>query len=396
MNWIYQWSAVSMGGQRLAGRVAAGSEREARQHVVAQGLSPISVDLDIVGTVRSVIHPNELPVKALADCFQFLAESSELELPLAEMLLIAQRSTENKPLKEHLAKARVYLSQGASYSDAVERAGGVPVFAIQLLRTAEQTGAPGALAEAFGSLRDHYRIHAEFVRRTRRAVFQPAITAAIVFLVVVFVVTVLVPRLRPLFMLFKDLPWLAQAIFSIAEAVSNNLLLSGGVVLAIGVGVFHQRRQIAALLPGVEALLAAIGAFQLCTALSLLIKSGFPAARAVAVAGAGLGGEIAQKVAVAATRVSHGAPLSAALAGVGLRQEVLETIRRKEQVGQLDQGLAQAAAFYRRFVEDRFDVLATNVGLVLTFLAAGLLVVVGVAIFLPLYAGIGSLSVGVN
>lgn len=394
MKTVYQWTAISAGGQRITGSLTAQNLADARRQVRAQGLTPIQVDQDPIRTLRAWIHPTQLRVRSLADAFGFLAESAELDLPLADILVIAERSTNDKRLKEHLAASRAFLAQGASFSHAVERAGGMPIFAIQLLRTAEESGAPGALAEAFRSLRDHYRVHAEFNRRTRKAVFQPTITALIVFAVVVFVVTVLVPRLRPLFALFKDLPWLARAVFAVADTVSEHTWLSAGIFLGSVVLAWSQRVRLMTALPGVEPLMAAIGGFQICTALGLLLRSGFPAARALAIVGAGLEGRLGERVVRAATRISQGTPLSAALAGVGLKAEVLETIRRKEEIGQLAQGIGQAGGFYRRFVEDRFDVLANNIGLVLSLAAAGLLVVVGLAIFMPLYAGLGSLSVG--
>lgn len=394
MKRIYQWTAISAGGQRIAGSVAAENSADAQRQVRAQGLTPIQVDPDPIRTLKAWIHPTQLSVRSLADAFGFLTESSELELPLADVLVIAERSASNKRLKEHLAASRAFLAQGASFSHAVERAGGMPIFAIQLLRTAEESGAPGALAEAFRSLREHYRVHAEFNRRTRKAIVQPAITALIVLAVVVFVVTVLVPRLRPLFALFKDLPWLARAVFTVADTVSEHAVLAGAVFLGSVALAWSQRATLIAALPGVKPLMAAIGGFQICTALGLLLRSGFPAARALAIVGSGLEGQLGKRVAHAATRISHGTPLSAALAGVGLKAEVLETIRRREEIGQLAEGIGQAGAFYRRFVEDRFDVLANNIGLALSLAAAGLLVLVGLAIFMPLYAGLGSLSVG--
>jgi general secretion pathway protein F len=394
MKCLYRWTAISPAGQRLTGRVAADSQAEAHRQVRAQGLAPMQVDLDILGTIQAWIRPPELSVATMASCFTFLAESADLELPLADLLVIAQRSATDKRLREQLATVRAFLAQGASLSQAMERAGGVPVFAVQLLRTAEESGAPGALAEAFRSLRDHYRVHAEFVRRTRKAVVQPAITTTIVFAVVVFVVTVLVPRLRPLFALFKDLPFLARVIFRLADTVNQHLLVSAALFGGLVALAWHQRTRLMAALPGVEALMAAIGGFQICMALSVLLKSGFPAARALSIVAAGLGGTLGRRVAGAAARISQGTPLSVALAGVGLKQEVLETLRRKEEVGQLAQGIGQAAAFYRRFVEDRFDTLATSIGLVLSIAAAALLATVGIAIFLPLYSGLGNLSVG--
>jgi type II secretory pathway component PulF len=394
VKFVYRWTAISAGGQRIAGCVTADDSADARRQMRAQGLKPIQVEPDPIRTLKAWIHPQQLSVRSLAEAFGFLAESSELELPLADVLAIAERSASDERLKQHLAAWRAFLAQGASFSDAIERAGGMPVFAIQLLRTAEESGAPGALAEAFRSLGDHYRVHGEFSRRTRKAIVQPAFTAVIVFAVVVFVVTVLVPRLRPLFALFKDLPWLARAVFGVADMVSEHSVLSGVVFLGAVVIAWNRRTTLIGALPGVQTLLAAVGGFQICTALGLLLRSGFPAARALTIVGAGLEGQLGKRVAHAATRVSHGTPLCTALAGVGLKAEVLEMIRRREQIGQLAEGIARAGAFYRRFVEERFDVLANNIGLALTLAAAGLLIVVALGIFMPLYAGLGSLSMG--
>src|SRR5581483_6133358 len=118
---------------------------------------------------------------------------------------------------------------------------------------------------------DHYRVHAEFRRKTRKALVQPMVTASIVFAVALFVVAVLVPRLRPLFALFKDLPALARITFGIADAMNQH----GEVTVAAVLGIFAlgwtRRDWLIARVPGVPALLTRLCAFQICIALGILL-----------------------------------------------------------------------------------------------------------------------------
>jgi type II secretory pathway component PulF len=359
----------------------------------ARGLTPLDCGVDLVGTARAIVRPKALSLAAVAECFGAIAESLRLELPIAEVLRNAERNTADPQMRRHLAVARRVLSQGGHLSEGFERAGGMPGFAIQVLRTAEQAGARGALGEVCAALRDHYRVHAEFRRKTRKALVQPMITASIVFAVALFVVAVLVPRLRPLFALFKDLPALARITFGIADAMNQH----GEVTVAAVLGIFAlgwtRRDWLIARVPGVPALLTSLGAFQVCMALGILLKGGHPAARALALVGAGLQGSLAQRVNQAATRVGAGVTLSTALAGVGLRQEVLETLRHGEQLGAVPEALDRSAEYYKRYVEQRFEALAQTLGLALTLSAASLLVLVALAVIFPLYSALGNLSI---
>lgn len=390
----FRWTGLGADGRRRTGRIAAASAAEARRRLAARRLTHVAVRLDPVTTLVQRWRAGRLGPDQLADCFGFLADSTTLALPLADALRMAERSSARPETRAVLARARQGVARGLGLPDALERAGGLPPFAVQLLRTAETSGTADALAETFATLRDHYRLHAEFSRRVRRALVQPAVTGAIVLGVAVFVLLVLIPRLRPLFQLFRDVPALARLLFEAADTLSRHsalTLLALGGLLALGA---VRWREVLRRLPALHALTRAIGGFQICTSLALLLRANVPAARALELTADGVGGELARPLAAAGRRVAQGVQLSAALAGVGLRQEVLQTIRRGEQLAQVPQALERAAAHYKRFLEDRFDSLSQSVGLVMTFAAAGLLALVGTAIFLPLYAGLGSLSIG--
>jgi type II secretory pathway component PulF len=335
-----------------------------------------------------------LAARALAELFGYVADAAALELPIADILAMAEQSAADRATRQALARARPLVRAGLHLSQALERTGALPAFAVQLLRTAEISGRAGALGEAAAALRDHYRTQAEFASRMRRAMIQPAITGAIVLGVALFVLLVLVPRLRPLFALFREAPWIAQAVFWLVDGLSRSAgVLLPAAALALG-AAWWQRDALLARLPVLDGLVTALIGYQVLAALGLLLKAGLPAARALGLIADGLGPRAADRLRRAERRVASGVPLWSALAGLGLRAEALETIRRGHQLGQLIPALERATFHYRRYLDTRFDVLAQTLGLGMTLATAGLIALVGLIVFVPIYSGLSSATFG--
>lgn len=337
-------------------------------------------------------RPRRLRAGALADLFGYFAEAAALELPVADMLDMAARSASDGRVRAVLRRARAALRRGAGLSAAFAQTGAVPAFAVQLLRVAEASGAPGALGEAFAALREHYRTQAELAGRLRRAVVQPAITATLVLGVALFVFTVLVPRLRPLFAVFREAPAVSRWVFAAADLVSQHLAVVGLAVGGLLAAGWRWRDRALGLVPVLRHVTAAVEAYQVCASLALLLRAELPVSRAVALAADGIGGRVGAELERARRRVANGLPLSAALAAIGLRAEALEAIRKGEQLGQVAQALGKAAWYYRRYLDQRCDTLAQTLGLGATFAAAAMLALVAMTVFLPIYAAIGSAS----
>lgn len=117
-----------------------------------------------------------------------------------------------------------------------------------------------------------------------------------------------------------------------------------------------------------------------------------PATQALAVTALGLAGPLRRRVEQAGRRVAQGLALSAALAGVELNAEVLQTLRQGEQLGQAAPALERATTHYKRAIDKHYANLSQALGIAMLLIGAGVLVGVGLTIFMPLYAGLGSLS----
>lgn len=263
-----------------------------------------------------------LPAEILSVICAQLALLQKAGIRLEEGAALLARDAGDKDVRSALDALSARLRTGESLSGAMERQGAFPGY---LVRMVEIGQAAGRLDEVLDSLSEYYRREAETDSAVRRAVFYPAVMAALLCVVFFLLLT-------------RVLPVFGQVFEELGVALSpaaRGLLLAGeagkyaggalAVLLAAAAALFllfSRRaggRALEARLLGRGAAGRAVDRSRFASAMALMLRSGLPLDEAAERAGGLLeGSSLAEGMARCREAMERGTDFPAAVAGCGL------------------------------------------------------------------------------
>jgi type IV pilus assembly protein PilC len=285
-------------------------------------------------------------------------------------------------------------------SEAIRAEGDLypPVFAASLVA-----------GERSGSLEVVLRRFVQYLR-LNQALRRKAVSASVypLFLIVMMVgvISVLVVHVLPQFQDFystlgAQLPASTRLVMAFAVGTRRNLWLILLALAAAAMTLFLWARRegsgavIDSLLlkiPYIGRLMRMYATSQLSRTLSTLLGGGLPLLNALEVAAASIGNRaVAAAVSAATSHIREGRSLTVALDSTGIVDHLaIEMVKVGEQTGALGEMLAAVADFYDEELDTRIAVLLSLVEPVMLVLMAGIVAVVLLAFYLPLFQAISN------
>jgi len=182
---------------------------------------------------ESVIIERELTASQLSRLFVSLGMVYESGLSVTEGLSILLGVANNQTEKRLLTALSEAMLNGSRLSDAFEKTGGLPQYALSLLKVAEYTG---QMAETCQALADFYDKRDRLSQAIRSSLFYPLAMTLMVILVVVLLLTQAMPIFDQVFAQFGfEMSGLARTFLSIGIWMRSAALWLSLVVLAIGI-----------------------------------------------------------------------------------------------------------------------------------------------------------------
>ncbi|MBI4199117.1 MAG: type II secretion system F family protein [Chloroflexi bacterium] len=196
----FRYVAVAAGGRVVKGLVKAPNEVQAQNLIVAQGLSPISLEkappwLSLEEQLPSFFKVKKREVVNFSRQLATLLESGMSLLP-ALRLLGAQASA-SRVFKRVMETVMRDLSAGASFSYALAKHD--KVFDEIYLKTIQVGEATGNLQDILRQLADHIETQDAFARQIKSALTYPTIVIVVGLGVAFVLMTVALPPLTNLF-----------------------------------------------------------------------------------------------------------------------------------------------------------------------------------------------------
>lgn len=141
-------------------------------------------------------------------------------LPLGDALRNLAEQTQNPTLKEAVILVSEDINSGLSFSQALERQGGVfSEFFVSLVRASEVTG---NLAEAASFLADYYEKESIISSKVKAALMYPIIVILLFVGVSVLLITVVFPQIGPIFAQAKvELPLFTKILLNSGDFLSR-------------------------------------------------------------------------------------------------------------------------------------------------------------------------------
>lgn len=292
------------------------------------------------------------------------------------------------------------IREGSKLSDAVAaQPEFFPPLFVGIVRAAERTS---DLAQALGRYID-YQSRLDLVRsKIISALIYPAVLFSVGGLVGLFLMTYVVPKFAAVYKdSGREMPWMSRVLMSWGELLGQHTALVGVALLALVGGlVWLYRRnsregrwaQLATKIPGIGERARILELSRLYLTLGMLLDGGIPIVMAMEMVETSVSAETRLKLKAACAQISSGESLSHAFEAHDLSTPIaLRMLRVGERSGQLGAMLMRSANFYEgesaRWIE-RFSKVFEPV---LMALIGGVIGVIIVLLYMPIFDLAGSL-----
>ena len=398
---LLQYKAMDAHGRRLSGRVDAANAADLESRLARLGLDLITFREARSGwtIVRRRVRRGDL----IGFCFH-MEQLLNAGVPVAEGLAALRDSVGNPRLREVLADMVERVEGGETLSGAMRSYPQVfgAVF-VNLVRAGELSGRMG---EIFGSLSEHLKWQNEQLALMRRLLTYPAISGAVVLLVVFFLMAHLVPQLVSFIEgMGLELPLHTRALIIVSDAVVAwwYLVLATPVLGLVLVHVFS--RTSPAFAQAVDAMKLRVWLVgpimnkviiaRFTGSFALLYESGITVLECVRICEGLTGNRAVEDAACRARKkIADGASISAGFEATGLFSPlVLRMLRLGESTGRLDAALLNVTEYYNREVTESIERSQALLGPAISLVLGAVLFWVIFSVLGPIYDIIAEIGV---
>ncbi len=404
----YSYKARDSTGTLVQGQVLADSRDAARKQVLALNLIPSQIDASRWGQLKSKILTTISQISSRVSIEEMVVFNRQLQMvitvgiPLVKGLRFIADQTDNRALKKALVDIVGKVSEGMPLSQTM---GSHPqIFDktyVSLVRAGESSGQLDSLLDRISTLSES---RAENRAKVKSALFYPKIVVGLLVLVFLIIVYYVIPKLSKFYEQLKmDLPFITRFVVG----VSDFFLTYWYLIFAVGVGAvygwnhfistekgrawWHQK---ILSLPLFGSLLLNIEMNSFATVMNLLIKSGLTIVNAIDISKESLTNEtVITDLTRVQGEISAGAPLGASLSQSKVFPSLVSNLMSMgEEAGSLEEVLAQISRYYKGQINYRLDTLSKAIEPLLLVAIFGMVLVLALALFLPMWQMSGALK----
>lgn len=393
---LFSYTAIDAQGRVQHGTLEATREGDLEQRLARQRLETIRVSniswrQYLLPFRRSGISRREL----IIFCFH-LEQLACAGVPLIDGLTDLRDSATTPRLRDLAAALVDDVESGSQLSQALARHG--RVFDSIFVNLVEVGEVSGKLPSVLGKLGEMLRWQDELVAQSKKILLYPAFVAAVVLLVVTFLMVYLVPQMLGFLRgLDQELPVHTRLLLACSEFLVTygwKVLLLLPLLLAGGAWRLRRDVRLRYLVDSWKLRLWVIGPIQRSIILTrfthffaMLYDAGIPVVQALRIS-EGVLGNLAMAAAVARVHdyIIEGEGLASSLQRAGLLSPLaIRMVRVGESSGALDTALHTLSYFYGRDVQESVERIQSLVEPVLTLVLGGLLAWVMLAVLGPIY-----------
>jgi len=373
------------------------SEQEVYLWLYKQGLVPIEVrqvasTIKVKGQVFGRKRPKFADMAAF--CWQ-LATMLEGGVIITEALDTISEDIENLSFRYTLVEISDRIKKGESFSESVSK---FPKVFNNLFCAMTLAGeASGSLPTVLVRLAEYYDGRDKFIKKVRAALTYPAFVVVFVFIILVIMMTVIIPKFRLIFeQMGSKLPAFTQIFMAGYDILADNIVLIFTLValLIALLIVYYKTRNghmrvcslvLATPLIGKLAAQAFVTTF--CRTMSTLLAAGVSIIEAFDIlAGMTHNDVIKSAVLRSKEHVIEGSSVSLGLAATGFFPNmVAKMVEVGEQSGSLPKVLNKAGNYYEAKMDATITTLLSLLGPMVIIVVGSIVLVVVVALYMPIF-----------
>lgn len=231
----FRYRARDREGNVVQGNIESPSEAIVASKILEMGYYPVEINsMDRAGLSKTWLPGRSIPVSEIVVFYRQLATMNDAGLPLIYSLVTLADGTANRNFREVISDIRAQIEGGETFSGALLAHPDVfDEVGVNMIRVGETSG---NLSNILERLADYGEKSAELKARVRNALAYPLVLAVVAMAVVIFSLTVVMPRFAAIFARFKaPLPLPTKVLMGISGVINREgwIILTGLFVLIV-------------------------------------------------------------------------------------------------------------------------------------------------------------------
>lgn len=397
---VYAYRGLDADGKNVRGIVDAESARSARLKLRRTGVFPTDVSESSGGRTKSEARSvprfgERIAPQDIAVTTRQLATLIGAGIPLVESLSALIEQVEKSRLKHALTQIREQVVEGSSLADALAQH--PRLFSDLYVNMVRAGEASGALDVVLARLADYTESSAELRSRIRSAMVYPAIMLSASFVILVFLVTFVVPRVTRIFVEQKQvLPLPTRILMGMSQLLLDWWIVFLALAVLFAIALRYWVRTPAGRLtfdrwrlslPVFGKLSQKIAVARFSRTLSTLLRSGIGLLQSLDI----VKNIVANRILFGAIEDARDAIREGQSIAPPLRQSgffpplMVHMIAVGERSGQLEEMLGKTADAYETEVETTVASLTSLLGPLMTLVMGSMVTLIVLAILLPIF-----------
>lgn len=393
----YKYICYDKNGKQVKGYFDAYRRLDVESFLTSQGYKIANITPTKISKVGKILTlERQMKYKDLNFFLTQLSTYIKSGIPLTESIAILENQTNNKSRKDLFKRITYELNTGAPFSEALARQGNVfPKLLINMLKTSELTG---NLTEALDDMAAYYKTADTNRKQIISALTYPSVVLFVAVGVLTFLLIYIVPKFQDIFnQLGSELPGITKTLIAVSEFVQNNIVKIVLTIAAIVIIVIAMYKNIKKVRYGIQWLLMHIPVIKdvfiyneivmFSKTFSSLIRHDVFITDSIEMLGKVTNNEIYKDIIKeAVTNLSIGSGLAKAFEGKWAFPRIAyEMILTGEKTGRLSSMMESVASYYEEEQKNMVQRLKSFIEPVMIVLLAGIVGVVLLSIFLPMF-----------
>lgn len=393
----YKYTCYDKDGKTVKGYFDAYRKLDVESFLNNQGYRILEIKSAKINKLDSLFTlQREMKYKDLVFFLTQLSTYVKSGIPLTDSIVMLESQTKNKT-KKNLFKRIVYeLNTGAAFSEALSRQNGIfPKLLINMLKTSELTG---NLTEALDEMSAYYKTADSNRKQIISALTYPSIVLVISVAVLTFLLIFIIPKFEGIFkQLGSELPGITVFIIKTSDFITDNIIKLVIAIVAIIIILLAMYKNIKKFRETVQYIVMHIPVIKdviiyneivmFTKTFSSLIRHDVFITDSIEMLGKVTNNEIYKKIIKeAVTNLSTGDGLSKAFENKWAFPRVAyEMLVTGEKTGRLGAMMENVATYYEEEQKNLVQRLKSLIEPVMIILLAGIVGVILMAIFIPMF-----------
>lgn len=397
----YSYRVRDKFGKLISGSMGSDNMEALALHFEAMGYTPISIKEEGSASEGPSVFSRTKKVKQeeINIFSRQLVTLIKAGLPLLSSLSAVVEQTKNPVMKETALGLIKSIESGSSLSEALRRY--PPIFNSLYVNTVRAGEAGGALDEVLARLADLGEHEARSLAKIKSALRYPIAAISVLIIGFFVLVTFVVPQFVTIFETFKgNLPLPTRILIWLNMAIKKYwyIILILGVVSVFAFKKFAATKSGRRILDRVKLKAPIVGQIVFLTTMSrfarilaIMLKSGVPLLASLDMVARATGNAVVEDAVKDITAsVNQGKTMSAPMAKSRVFSTVMvQMMAIGEETGKIDELMFRVSDYYDEQSDNLINNLSTMIEPVLILFLGGVVLLLALAIFLPMWNMIG-------